>query len=73
MIPIQILVFLTYSFVSINADPVICVDFVFWTKLWKRFTYSLLSNLFFQGLDFHPIFCFSSLGDFPSTDYQTFM
>ena len=44
------LFFLTFSFLSANTEPLVCVVFVFWKELNKCFGYCFLKSLFFAML-----------------------
>ena len=44
------LVFLTFSILSANTEPLVCVVFVFWKELNKCFLYLFLKSLFFAML-----------------------
>ena len=44
------IVFLTFSILSANTEPLVCVVFVFWKELNKCFLYFFLSSLFFAML-----------------------
>ena len=53
------LVFLTFSILSANTEPLVCVVFVFWKELNKCFLYFFLKSFFLQCSAFCPIPCFS--------------
>ena len=44
------LVFLNFSILSANTEPLVCVVFVFWKELNKSFLYFFLKSLFFAML-----------------------
>ena len=53
------LVSFTFSVLSANTDPLVCVNSVFWKELKNCFLYFFLKGLFFamSGILYTPLFC----------------